>query len=92
MESGISSKLVFLPPLQREKTRVFAHSTGMQPFVSRDLMQFPVAIPGEGLIDVVVQSNVRGVRWRRFEEWMLMRRAWPRPGVLDLSNAGIGEY
>lgn len=34
-------------------------STGMQPFVSRDLMQFPVAIPGEGLIDVVVQSNVR---------------------------------
>lgn len=22
-------------------------------------MQFPVAIPGEGLIDVVVQSNVR---------------------------------
>jgi hypothetical protein len=31
----------------------------MQPFVSRDLMQFPVAIPGEGLIDVVVQSTVR---------------------------------
>ncbi|KAJ9094054.1 hypothetical protein QFC21_006155 [Naganishia friedmannii] len=32
--------------------------TGMQPFVSRDLMQFPVAIPGEGLIDVVVQSTI----------------------------------
>lgn len=33
-------------------------STGLQPYVSRDLMQFPVCIPGEGLMDVVVQSLV----------------------------------
>ena len=36
-------------------------STGLQPYVSRDLMQFPVCIPGEGLMDVVVQSLVRVV-------------------------------
>jgi hypothetical protein len=37
-------------------------STGLQPYVARDLMQFPVCIPGEGLMDVVVQSLVRSLR------------------------------
>ncbi|KIR80783.1 D-erythro-sphingosine kinase [Cryptococcus gattii EJB2] len=31
---------------------------GMMPWVARDLMQWPVSIPGDGLIDVVVQSVV----------------------------------
>lgn len=30
----------------------------MMPWVARDLMQWPVSIPGDGLIDVVVQSVV----------------------------------
>lgn len=60
MASGISSKLVACVTARRNVEGSWT-STGMQPFVSRDLMQFPVAIPGEGLIDVVVQSNVRGL-------------------------------
>jgi len=37
---------------------IFPGSTGLQPYVARDLMQFPACIPGEGLMDVVVQSLV----------------------------------
>lgn len=34
------------------------YSTGTQPYVARDLLQFPVCTQGSGLIDVVVQSRV----------------------------------
>lgn len=33
-------------------------SAGLMPWISRDLNQWPVAIPGEGLMDVVIQSIV----------------------------------
>lgn len=56
MGFGISSKLgVFLLV---DHALTTARSAGMQPMVSRDLMQFPASIPGEGVMDVVVQSNV----------------------------------
>jgi DNA polymerase III psi subunit len=53
----------------------------MQPMVSRDLMQFPVALQGEGVIDMVVQSNVRLLLISRSE-------AETDPFHLDLSHAG----
>lgn len=55
MGFGISSK----PRLSLVRNELIVDcSAGMQPMVSRDLMQFPVVIPGEGVMDIVVQSNV----------------------------------
>ena len=34
-------------------------SAGTMPWAARDLMQWPVATPGEGVIDLVIQSIVR---------------------------------
>ena len=33
-------------------------SGGLQPYVASDLLQFPMARPGDGLLDVVVQETV----------------------------------
>lgn len=57
----------------------------MQPMVSRDLMQFPVALPGEGVIDMVVQSNVRLL----YESGS---NADADAFYLDLSHAGTRQY
>lgn len=55
-------------------------------------MQFPVAIPGEGLIDVVVQSSVC-----QFHPYQLIRIALPVKAnashcFADIANAGIRQY
>jgi sphingosine kinase len=35
-------------------------SAGGLPYVARDLMQFPMANPSDGCIDLVIQSSVSG--------------------------------
>ena len=59
-----------LPPLQHrdaprgegwiefDKPLLYLYA-GKGPFVSRDLMQFPVSHPDDGFIDVVIQETVR---------------------------------
>lgn len=34
------------------------YSGGMQPYVGKDLLQFPLAHPSDGLLDIVVQEVV----------------------------------
>lgn len=34
-------------------------SGGLQPYVAKDLLQFPMAKPSDGLLDLVVQETVR---------------------------------
>jgi hypothetical protein len=38
--------------------RADVRSAGMMPWIARDLMQWPVAVSGQGVIDIVVQSIV----------------------------------
>lgn len=48
-----------VPILHIHSVPMLTGSAGTMPWVSRDLMQWPVATGNEGLIDVVVQSVVR---------------------------------
>lgn len=46
---------------------------GKGPYVSRDFMQFPVSMPDDGLIDVVVHEVVRASVQASLFEWGLMQ-------------------
>lgn len=63
--NGLTDKRFYIfskcPPLKSPRygcQSLTLRSAGMMRWVARDLMQWPVSIPGDGLIDVVVQSVV----------------------------------
>ncbi|KAI0306447.1 ATP-NAD kinase-like domain-containing protein [Multifurca ochricompacta] len=66
-----------LPPLQYandydgwttfEGPILFLYS-GKGPYVSRDLMQFPVSVPNDGMVDIVIQGSIsRAAMWRSLD-------------------------
>ena len=56
--SSTSSKCSSYALSRRELEDGTGYSSGMQPYVARDLLQFPAARPTDGLLDVVIQEVV----------------------------------